>query len=285
MPLRRRDPNKLTQAYISTDGLRDYVEVDGLKYIIAGIPMMRLVADLAGNLREGRLALDAYLAGQRAPLRVDKDALLKMLAPAPRRWTAGAVVTSLIQLEDQTPHTSTRKATMADNDSEMKAAIAQQVANIEQQISLLNNHAKDAESGSLSASMMKDETEKLRDLISWLKRPSPYGNQSQNSTFYGLPGGTPGGAKTASFDNYKANTKTAEEALAKVALTHSKVEALVAAGKRFNAAKAKADLHKVASRVSEIVASVDLGYGWVGGELTELHKRASDLDALYPAKV
>ena len=96
-----------------------------------------------------------------------------------------------------------------------------------------------------------------------------------------LPPSTP----EPSFQNLKANTKLAEDTLSQVEQTLSKVDALVTAGRKFNASRAKSDLHRVAADVNEIISHVDLAQPWVRKDLQGLADRSAHLFGLFPAKV
>jgi hypothetical protein len=87
--------------------------------------------------------------------------------------------------------------------------------------------------------------------------------------------------KSASYDTFSAHVELAEDIVAKVAATDEAINRLVAAGKRFNAAKAKQDLHKIASRVAEIAQNVDLAQPWVGNDLSDLSAKASEIQGLF----
>jgi hypothetical protein len=88
--------------------------------------------------------------------------------------------------------------------------------------------------------------------------------------------------KTASYDTLKANVEMAEEIVSKVAATHETIDRLVWEGKRFDAAKAKQDLLKIASRVSEIAQDVDMAQPWVGRDLAVVAAQADEIYGLFP---
>lgn len=90
--------------------------------------------------------------------------------------------------------------------------------------------------------------------------------------------------KTASYDTLIAHVEMAEDIVTKVAETDLNIDRLVAEGKRFDAARAKSDLLKIASRVAELAEHVDLAQGWVGNDLAELHVQASEIHGLFPAR-
>ena len=280
---------------LGTDGLSDWVQTsDGVKFALGAVSPLRFVVELVPSGWAARQALDAFLAEGKAMFSVDVDRMWELLKPHRARWTSvhDGIASPLIPPSDRTLFARQGTA-MADTnwaDKTIKDAVTNQIARIEQQIGVLQQHAKEASPGSISADSMKNQIEGLRDLVAWLRRPSPYGNQSQNSTYYGLPNQGPGDIKAstgrASYDNFKANSVLAEGILAKVDETDKKIDALVTAGKKFDAPRAKQDLHKIASRVTEIVANVDLAQPWVSGDLAEMAKHADQIHGLFaPAKV
>ena len=101
----------------------------------------------------------------------------------------------------------------------------------------------------------------------------------------GAPVAAPAAAQP-SLESLKGNTTLADSILNTVEETNTKVEALVTAGRKFNAAKAKEDLYAIASRVTEIVNNVDLAQPWVAKDLTALDQQAKYIHGLFaPAKV
>lgn len=88
--------------------------------------------------------------------------------------------------------------------------------------------------------------------------------------------------KTASYDTFTAHVELAEDIVAKVAATNDAIDRLVTAGKKFDSVRAKADLHKIASRVAEITQNVDLAQPWVGSDLADLSKRANEIHGMFP---
>lgn len=90
--------------------------------------------------------------------------------------------------------------------------------------------------------------------------------------------------KTASYEMFTANAEMAEDIVAKVAATDEAIERLKSAGRKFDSVRAKADLHKIASRVAEIAQNVDLAQPWVGTDLSDLSKRANEIHGLFQPK-
>ncbi len=264
---------------IGSDGLSDYVQLsDGQRYMLGSVSILRFVTELAPGSLVARSTLDDFLAGRRTMLRVDLDRMWQVLAPRRARHSSVVAIPLIPPAISRSLDLRTlraRQGTMADtSDRATQEAIANQITRIEGQIALLEQKAKDA--GGTPAASMKSDIDSLKSLITELRRPSPYGDQSKNETFYGLPG-----AKQASFDMLQANTSLAEEILTKVASTNDKIEQLVLAGKRFDSPRAKQDLHKIASRVSEIVQNVDLAQPWVRQDLAVLAKSADAIHSLF----
>jgi hypothetical protein len=293
---------------ISTDGLRDYVTMpDGVKVIVSQVGMARLVAECSRDSRDARRALNEFLKYGESMIPLDLDRLAELTQPPKVR---NAFADSLVNREGQVT-TPLGRAEMdkfsqdtPQADKATKDAISNQIARIEEQIQLISSHASEASAGSIGQNMQKDEVARLKDLVAWLRRGSPYGDQSKNKTYYGLPGGTPGNAKSAaqqepaqqeqeqeqdkqgSFSALTENSLIADVTLAKVDAANTKIDLLVTAGKRFDYVRAKEDLFKVASGVHDILHDADLAQPWVKDELTKFANQAQELHGLFaPAKV
>jgi hypothetical protein len=105
-------------------------------------------------------------------------------------------------------------------------------------------------------------------------------NQSKNETYYNLGEPKVETAKLA-YDTYKVNSDLADSILTTVENTADKIERLVAAGKKFNADRAKIDLHEVSSKIAGITREVDLTLPWVRSDLQKLASRADYLHNLF----
>lgn len=90
--------------------------------------------------------------------------------------------------------------------------------------------------------------------------------------------------RTASYETFSSNVELAEDIITKVAAVDSRIDALVLEGKRFDSDRAKSDLHRIASRVSEIAQNVDLAYPWVSNDLETLSKKANEIYGLFAPK-
>jgi Sec-independent protein translocase protein TatA len=296
---------------LGTDGLRDWALLpDGTKYMLGTTSVSKLVAELAPT-GEARRALEAFLAGDKARIRVDVDRFFALLAPTRTRF--GSSTDPLIYQGDRTSQPR-EGSTMADIDQAKKVALQQWAAHLEQHIALLNQHAKEASLGNASATaLLKGGVQKLGTIATWAERSFGAAKQAaeqqvaeeqakqaaeqqvaeeqakkqaaeqQVAEEQAEQAKKQASTSKMSFDAFKANTALVDQTLRTLDATNGKIDRLVAAGKRFNAAKAKGDLTKIASRVSEICASVDLANTWLKDDLQALSKSASEIAALFPA--
>jgi hypothetical protein len=283
---------------ISTDGLRDFVTLpDGVKVMVGQVGMAKLVAECCRNGREARRALDEYLKHGEAMIALDLDRLAELTAPPKARWTLAADDSSLVTTQDRASTTVSGRPDMnrtaeidtSPADKATQEAIKNQVFRIEQQIALISQHEGEASPNSVGQWIQKDEVDKLRDLVTWLRRGSPYGNQSKNDTYYGLPEKLPSGesarAKEAgaagSSQSLGENGLLADATLSRLEATDHKIDLLVKAGKKFDSAKAKGDLYKVATDVQTILKDADLAAPWVKSELLKYAEEAKRLHGLF----
>jgi hypothetical protein len=258
--------------------LRDYVTLpDGLKILVGQVGMAKLVSECARSAREARRALDEYLKHGEAMLALDLSRLEELTAPPKVRWAAGS---PLVSAQDWASTTDLDgRGVMANDvsqaDKATQEAIKNQVYRIEQQIALTQQHAGEASPGSIGQDLQKDDVAKMRDLVQWLRRGSPYGDQSKNNTYYGLPEGTPGGVKTASEE------LVADAALSRLESAATKIDLLVQAGKKFDHVRAKSDLYRVASSVQKLLKGADVGATEAQSQLTALAEEAKRLHGLF----
>lgn len=265
---------------VGTDGLSDWVRTpDGVKYMLGSVSVLKFVTELAVGSRSAKQTLDTFLAEGESMLTVDLERMWELLKPHRARWSSGRSI-PLILPSNRTPsHRQGR--TMADAEQFTKDAIANQVARIEAQIANLQQHAKEAGAGSISAQSMKDDIDRLNDLVAWLRRPSVYGNQSQNSSYYGLPEKLPSGQSARSMTASDEHAKMANAILAQVTMTEEKIDQLVLAGKKFDVARAKGDLHKIASNVNLIVSHPKFKEPEAKTALSKLGEKSSHLHAMF----
>lgn len=160
--------------------------------------------------------------------------------------------------------------------------IQEDLGHLEAHIAELKKHASTTTEASLA-----EGREILVRLAQKIKSP----NQSKNQTYYNL--GAPDvhevGDKTAgadldlSFDKAQANMTLAHQILAKADETVVRIDKLAGAGKKFNAARAKSDVHAVTSKVAGIL-KMDLTASWVQEDLRKLASRTDHIHGLFVPK-
>ena len=156
---------------------------------------------------------------------------------------------------------------MADTDNVLKEAINGQISEIERMISVIEQKARDASKGSLSADMMANDIANLRKLVKELgKAPS---GQSDNRAFY------------ASVEALESNSRVAEDILDKVDATRQTVDRLASEGKPFSATAARRDLHLIASKVHNILTTADLAAPYVASDLSALATQMDHIHGLF----
>jgi hypothetical protein len=70
-----------------TDGFTDYVKVpEGSTYNLGSLSVLNFVASLAESKGEAKRALDTFLTSREATLAVDRDAMVRLLAPRRALW-------------------------------------------------------------------------------------------------------------------------------------------------------------------------------------------------------
>ena len=272
---------KLVTVTLETDGLCDYVRLpSGERYNLGAVSVLRLVASLVTDRRRGRLAIENFNRSGKAVVPLDPEAMLAFLAPKPTR--RAAFEDSLIPPYGWTPSTSMEGKDMSDH----KRLLDLRLSHIEHAIREMNTRV--ASGDSVPSAL---HTTVHRAAVSL----PDFGDQSKNKAFYGL--GEPkvdtvedGGwsppkevthpmGKSAAVLN--SNADVAEEILSKLATTSDKIDALVAAGRPFNASKAQYDLHKIASEVHNLLANVDLAEPWVANDLAEVATKAARIHDLF----
>lgn len=272
---------KLVTVTLETDGVCDYVRLPtGERYNLGAVSVLRLVASLVTDRRRGRLAIENFNRSGKAVVPLDPEAMLAFLAPKPTR--RAAFEDPLIPPLWWTPSTSMEGNNMSDS----KRTLDLRLSHIEHAIREMNTRV--ASGGSVPRSWhdgLREAAVSLPD----------FGDQSKNKAFYGL--GEPKVdtvedgewsppkdvthpmGKSAAVLN--SNASLAEEILIKLADTSDKIDALQAAGRPFNAAKAQYDLHKIASEVHELLSNVDLAEPWVANDLAAVATKAANIHDLF----
>lgn len=168
-----------------------------------------------------------------------------------------------------------------------KAAFVQKLTYIEQQVALLNQGANpEAAKNLLAAITLRDPGDQSKNNAWYITAPPKVDTVEDPGSYTPPPGVTHPMGKSASFAILQSNMKMAEEIVEMVRETDVKIDALVTAGRKFNASKARADLHTVVGTLTDMMRQVDLAEPWTTGDMLQLQERASEIHKLFaPAKV
>lgn len=285
---------RMAMVTIGTDGFVDYVQVpDGQRFMLGPVSVLRLVASLVPG-RTAKKALNEFLTNKQVMLSVDLDRMWSLLPFQRARFSsvgmtegtpiARFVETStnpLMRTKDRTQPLFERERYMANSPQEV---FESRLARLEEQVTVFERHAKTA-SVIVPAGMAEARVASLKNLISDLRTaglpPEFLEQQKKMKDKAKGDDDKDDDKKEASFDVFAANMSMAESIVAKVAAVDDVIDRLVQAGKRFDSVRAKTDLHKIASRVTEIAQSVDLGYPWVGRDLSALSRQANEIHGLF----
>jgi hypothetical protein len=178
-----------TLVTVATDGFRDYVDLpDGRQVNLGSVSVLKLVSSLVRGSYECRRALDTFLKKRQVAIAVDLYALEDMLKPKRARWASyddPFIPIVPVQSTELGPIPKTvqqgRGASM-DPDIAQAEAMKNQIVELEKQIALVEQTAKEHASGSQSADQLQGAVESLKALVTELGKP-PKG-QSDNSAFY-----------------------------------------------------------------------------------------------------
>lgn len=247
---------------IGMDGPTNWVSTpDGQRFNLGPVSALQVVTQ---TLPRGvaRRTLDELNRKGEVMVPVDEDHLWDLLAPTRARWASGgsSILNSKLEPSQRKESTMT---TLSDD-----------IQVLERHVNALN------EASSRKATNLQEGVRALIKLAGKIKSP----NQGKNDTYYNL--GTPEvfevGDKTAglSFDVYEGNLDLANQILATAEETVGKIDALAAAGRPFNAAKAKLDVHTVTVKVAGILKA-DLTASWVREDLVKLASRANAIHGLF----
>jgi hypothetical protein len=242
---------------LTTDGLRDYVQIPGGQKLILGLTtVLKFITTLNQHRRLTRTLLDGFIEHGEVMLTVDLDQMYALLASRRRKWADNDPARSLMGQDQRTEEAC---------GSMDEKILNTRLAAIEDVVSKLDGRLR----------VRTESTfERLRTLTANLGTPESVTTASPE-VVAAVPVSTP------SLESLQANTTLADEILFKVEATEEKVARLVQAGRKFNASAAREDLYNIANRVAEIVNNVDLASDWVGADLSKLADDANRIHGLF----
>jgi hypothetical protein len=248
---------------IGTDGVTDWVSTpDGQKFNLGAVSALNLVSR-AVQKGLAKHVLKEFNRHGEVMASVDEDKLWELLAPKRARWSSDVSSSMAFHKSESSQRKESTMNTLSDD-----------IQAIERHVAALDQAA------SRKAINLSEGVQHLVKLANKIKSP----NQSKNETYYNL--GAPEvhevGDKTAglSFDVYEGNLNLANQILATAEETVGKIDVLAEAGRPFNAAKAKLDVHAVTMKVAGILKT-DLTASWVRDDLVKLASRADEIHSLF----
>lgn len=268
---------KLTLVTIGSNGPVDYLETpDGVRYTLGTTSVLQLISRLVSGRRFQREALEAFNQGKEAAVLLDLDAFFEMQTPR-ARWASNS---SLFPRSDRTLRGTSMNT----------ADLMKRIACCEQQVALLDHEPS------------PENQTALIEMVASISLPN-FGDQSKNDAFDGMgkpkvdtmedPGAyTPPAnithplGKQADLETLQTNLAMAETIVQKVHVTDEKIDAMVTAGRRFNASKARNELHTIVATLVSMLKQVDPAHKWVTAELQKIDLRAAEIHDLFaPVKI
>lgn len=260
---------------VGSDGYTNWVRLpNGQKLNLGTISVLSFVSKLGKDARSARQTLNSFLQDGEAVLHVNEEDMWDMLAPKRARWAFG-VAGPFMTFDPRT----VRKDTMAISTQRLK--------DLDRHIEALNKAASQGVPAEKMAKGLELLTKLAKAVVfvaddqgekPWEKDDNKDDDKSEGQQ---ESKGQQSKEATLAFDTYVANTESARATLARAEETIATIDRLVAAGRKFNAAKAKADVHAVTSKVASILQEVDLTTAWVKDDLTKLASRAEQLHKLF----
>lgn len=257
---------------LGSDGVTEWARLpSGQRMNLGPISVMAFVTAMVGKRHAPRI-LDAYLQDGEAFVNVDEASFWEMLTPRRSLWAGDGPFMAC----DPRPSGTPMRTTMPTIHDDLK--------NLETHIAALNKHA-----GKVTPESLAEGHDLLTKLATKIKSP----NQSKNDTYYGL--GAPDVVEVGdampkphtaaavpglAFDVIEANTDLAQQILTQGEKVIVQIDKLAGAGRKFNASRAKADIHAVTSKVAGILKK-DLSAEWVAGDLTKLAAKSDQIHALF----
>ena len=232
---------------IGSDGATNWVKLpNGQRFNLGGTSILNFAVQLSSG-STAKKAINRYLSTGEAMISVDEEKMWTMLAPRPPRLAAEGPFIS--------------------QDRRDKMGIHQQLDTLRDHLQVLAKKAGSPTSQDLA----------LLKRLSILPAPSKY------PEFYGLPSTRKASESLDLAETHRDNSEMADRILDLVASTADRIDHLVQEGKKFNATRARQDLHEVSSKVASIVGSEVIA-SWVQEDLRALEKRAIELHQLFTPK-
>lgn len=264
---------------VGTDGVTDWVKTpDGQRFNLGPVSVLRFVTKLSRGQNHTRRTLDRFLKEGEVLLSVDEGAMWELVKPQRARWAKNT------EGSHGFPYGSVLETVTAPDQPRLAMNIFENLDRTEKVVSYLDKLASAGKTDPKAFEYLKKEAGKIQ---------SP--NQSNNSTYYGLgepdvhevtdaapkPHTVAAAAENLTYDVYETNMKLARQILDLSQETVATIDRKVAAGKKFNASRAKGDVHALTSKVASICETTTLTEDWVVADLQKLASRSKSLLRLF----
>lgn len=264
---------------LGTDGVVDYVEMpDGVRYTLGTVSIYKLVRALVVGNRQQRRALEAVNKNGLTVVSLDADLLFEMLKPRKARHASPLIPCSTTSgLDSQTVTGKGKPMNVESFDKKLRA--------LELQTGYLTKLAKEGrENPAVFQDMVRTAATLTAQDEESSEDQSSEEDSAKGSELYDMCAKESKQADVAAnLEDFRVNAKTAETILDRVGETSDKISDLVKAGRKFNASRARADLHSISAQVEDILTQTDLGQPWVGAALQKLATEAERLHNLFPS--
>ena len=259
---------------LGTDGVVDYVEMpDGVRYTLGTVSIYKLVRALVVGNRQQRRALEAVNKNGLTVVSLDADLLFEMLKPRKARHASPLIPCSTTSgLDSQTVTGKGKPMNVESFDKKLRA--------LELQTGYLTKLAKE---GRENPAVFQDMVRTAATLTAQDEESSEDQSSEEDSDKEKGQQQSKQADVAANLEDFRVNAKTAETILDRVGETSDKISDLVKAGRKFNASRARADLHSISAQVEDILTQTDLGQPWVGAALQKLATEAERLHNLFPS--
>jgi hypothetical protein len=278
---------------LGTDGFTNWVQTpDGCKFNLGPVSVLQFVSKIVPNKSAQKEVLNEFNKNGQALLSGDLDLVWEILKPRKSKWAAfpfmprdtqrehmSTFLADLTTLEHRivelNKHASSAKGLSPEKLAASCAPFVEIVVQAAEKIKSAGTakNPKDQSKNDAYYNLGEPKTDKSAGTE---KAPS---DQSKNDAYYNL--GEPSVETKLAYDTYADNSKVVASILAKAEETDSRIDTLVKAGKKFNADKARKDLHAVTSKVAGIVSEVDLTLPWVQSDLQKLAARNDEIHKLF----
>jgi uncharacterized protein YukE len=238
---------------IGTDGTSDWVRLpNGQKFNLGSVSVLSFATTLAKNTALAKTVIQDFLENGESLLTVNEDRMWAVLQQPRSMWASDSFMAS-----DQQQETSK----MSD--------VVETLDRMDQQIRHLNRLATVGEKDPKAFAL-------LSRLASSLNPKALFASDDEDDA----EEESEGQSKLA-FDTYSVNMEAAKNILLLARETLATIDDKVAEGRKFNAARARADVRAITSKAGSICERTQLVEGWVTSDLRKLSSEMTRIHGLF----